>query len=624
VSNAKFWLFNVLQKNGFQAIRSFINQSDKTRATEKDKKFYGCFILQNSESHNALHVAAKEQNGDLFYFLLGSVLSHKKSNLMQIQNLLLSKDEKGSTMIYNYFLHCEISGKLLDELLDLGCEFVKKVMMVQSEIGNGSENSVIGASRHGGNILTLLNWTLDNYSKDSGFLESVFGSVDSDEDALLHVAGQCSGMTTFLDLLDIFVRYKKIADKKVFSKILAQKNKRERNFLMTLTQPWTADCIEEVLDRIRKLLNSDEDLEEFLKITDDWNYSFLHHFTHFRKKQKLPRLFSKLVKWMDREFSRKLTEEILEMKTKNGGIFLHLICENDEENQCSDSLIAILDFLKNEFCVDEMFLKKLIFKQADSGYSILHFYSEFCKKENLLKLFTKLMLWLGKEFGTLEVEKFLGMKNQFGNTFLASIFFENDDGSLVPDILIGILDFLRDDLKLDPSFLLSLVLNTDKDGDSILHFYALACSNKLNFFKLLSKLFPWIERNYSLSTLKNFILLKDSRGQNFLLRLFFLYENGSSRKNFSVEALEAFLKILSFCFELFDDKEMILEILNSEADRGQTLRKYVEENCAKNGFDESLKSFNQILSEKSIEQEIVSEDLAISESSIETDQDVDE
>jgi hypothetical protein len=436
------------------------------------------------------------------------------------------------------------------------------------------------------------------------------------------VAGQCSLMTTFLDLLDIFVRYKQIADKEVFSKILAQKSKEEETFLMKLTQPWTADCIEEVLDRIRNLLNSDEDLKEFLKTTDDWNYSILHHFTRFGKKEKLPQLFSKLVKWIDRELSRELTEEILEMKDKYGGIFLHLICWNDEENQCSDSLIAILDFLKNEFCVDEMFLKKLIFKQADGGYSILHYYTRICKKENLLKLFTKLMLWLEKEFGTLEVEKLLGMKTNSGHIFLAYILFD-DDGSLAPDILIGILDFLRDDLKLDPAFLLSLILNTNEDGDSILHLYSCTCSNKLNFSKLLSKLFPWIEQNSSLSTLKNFILLKNSYVQLFLFYIFYLYENDSSKEIFSVEALEAFLKILSFCFELFEDKKMISEILNSKS-YGQTLRKFVEKNCAKNGFDESLKSFNQFLSEKSVEQKIMSEDLEISESSIETDKDVDE
>jgi hypothetical protein len=102
-------------------------------------------------------------------------------------------------------------------------------------------------------------------------------------------------------------------------------------------------------------------------------------------------------------------------------------------------------------------------------------------------------------------------------------------------------------------------------------------------------------------------------------------DDDSVVENFSVEALEAFLKILSFCFELFEDKKMISEILNSKADfGGQTLRKYVEENCAENGFDESLKSFNQFLSEKSIEQKVVSEDLEMSKSSIETDEDVDE
>ncbi len=69
---------------------------------------------------------------------------------------------------------------------------------------------------------------------------------------------------------------------------------------------------------------------------------------------------------------------------------------------------------------------------------------------------------------------------------------------------------------------------------------------------------------------------------------------------------------------------MISEILNSKAFDGQTLKKYVEENCAENGFDESLKSFKQFLSEKSIEQEIVSQDLEISESPIETDENVDE
>ncbi len=162
--------------------------------------------------------------------------------------------------------------------------------MVQNETRNGSGNSVIGASKHGDNILKLLNWGLDNYLKDYEFLERVFGSVDSDKNGILHISGQFSEMRTFLDLLDIFVRYKQIADKKVFSKILAQKNKRERTFLMWLT--WIADCIEEVLDQMKKLFDSDEDLEEFLKTTDDWNYSFLHNFTLFGMKQSLPQLFS--------------------------------------------------------------------------------------------------------------------------------------------------------------------------------------------------------------------------------------------------------------------------------------------------------------------------------------------
>jgi hypothetical protein len=370
VNNAKFWLLNVLQKNGFQAIRSFINQSDKTRATEKDKKFYGRFILQNGESHNALHIAAKEGNGDLFEFLLGSVLSQKESSLIQIQNLLLSTDEKGSSLIYNYFRHCEITREFLDELLDLGGEFVKRLMMVK----NNSDNSVIGATRHGENILKLLNWTLDNYSKDSEFLESVFGSMDSDANGLLFVAGQRLEMTSFLDLLDILVRYKQSADNSVISKILTQKNKEMKTFLVTLTEPWIADCIDEVLDRMKKLFNSKGDLAEFLKTTDSQNYSILHNFAHFRKKKIFPPLFSKLVKWIDREFSREFTEEILEASDRSGEIFLHFICWNDEENQFSDALIAILDFLKNEFCIDEMFLKKLIFKQAYyGGLSILHY-----------------------------------------------------------------------------------------------------------------------------------------------------------------------------------------------------------------------------------------------------------
>jgi hypothetical protein len=233
------------------------------------------------------------------------------------------------------------------------------------------------------------------------------------------------------------------------------------------------------------------------------------------------------------------------------------------------------------------------------------------------------MLWLEKEFGTFEVEKLLGMKNKFGFIFLAYILF-NDDGSLVPDVLIGILDFLLDDLKVDPAFLLSLILDTNKFNSSLLHLYAHHCSNKLNFSKLLSRLFPWIEQNYSLSALKSFILLENSKGQNFLFEIFFLFENYSEVENFSVEALEAFMNILSFCFELFEDKEMIAEILNSNATfDGQTLRKYVEENSAKNCFDESLKCFNQFMLENSAEQKLKSKDLEIemSESSIETDED---
>jgi hypothetical protein len=192
------------------------------------------------------------------------------------------------------------------------------------------------------------------------------------------------------------------------------------------------------------------------------------------------------------------------------------------------------------------------------------------------------------------------IKNKSGHIFLAWIFFDND-GRDADDILIGILDFLRDDLELDPSFLLRLILNTGKDGDSILHYNASTCYNKLNFSKLLAKLFPWIEQNYSQSTLKNLILLKNSDGQNFLFKIFFMFRDYWSSGSFSVEAIEAFLKILSYCFEFFEDKELIADILNSKADCGQTLRKYFVKNCGKNGFDESLKSFNQFLTEKCIE-----------------------
>jgi hypothetical protein len=93
--------------------------------------------------------------------------------------------------------------------------------------------------------------------------------------------------------------------------------------------------------------------------------------------------------------------------------------------------------------------------------------------------------------------------------------------------------------------------------------------------------------------------------------------------SFTAEVLEAFLKILSYCFELFEDRELIAEILKSNSDYpDQTLREFVEEKCVENGFDESLKSFREFLSENSIEHKIVLKKHEKSESTIETDEDV--
>lgn len=201
------------------------------------------------------------------------------------------------------------------------------------------------------------------------------------------------------------------------------------------------------------------------------------------------------------------------------------------------------------------------------------------------------MSWIKQEFGSKDAKKLLTITNNSENIFWDKIY-DEDDGNTVPDTLIGILNYILHELELNPPILLELLLKSDNNSNTILHRFAFLCPDKSDFSELVLKLSSWIRENYSLTTLRDFILKENSGRENFLFSIFFSVENYSKIGKFTFEGFEQFSRILDYCFELFGYKQLITNILNSKA-HDTTLIEYVKNKCVEN--DLTLKAFNERL-----------------------------
>jgi hypothetical protein len=190
---AKFILNVVLVDESYKIIRAFVNfwiaekiESGKTCAMCQ-KKLLGRSI-EGRWGRTPLHVAGRESNQNIFYFLYSSLAAktenfgNKKS---EIESYLLSIYEY--TAIVYYFRHCDDSFDLLNTIQsDFGIEFLRKLFTIK--MLNEQTFLHVVCRNDSENFFKVLKPLQNTFYNDPEFLKQLFLSRDVDNRSFLHLA----------------------------------------------------------------------------------------------------------------------------------------------------------------------------------------------------------------------------------------------------------------------------------------------------------------------------------------------------------------------------------------------------------------------------------------------------
>jgi hypothetical protein len=525
---AKFIIDMVLVDDSYQIIRSFMDFWITEKVNQKTSAVYQKMLLDSTREEDdktPLHVASREGNGNIFWFLYSSLAAKSEdfeSRRMEIENYLLKQGdrERGHPIAFaDYLRNCDDNFNILSKIQsDFGVVFVKKTFT------NGRLLSGISGSDR--NILKVLIFLRENFSHDFNFYRIVF-------DNFLPFAFWGLKNETLVELLEELRLLRSVLGQNFIDPMfLREYNLGTHNkdvFLANYGRfnDFNNDFLFHFLDQIRELCNRETFRRMFIGRNNHYSNSLLHSWCGSKSFD----LF-RAMRWVIRELGKDtLNDIIITLKNYN--------CDLKQSNS-NLQYLSILRFLKQ----DPKFRNKFFPDQVLSNVSIdgretfnnlltetdeINFYSNFLKFLKIDLKFTndsmkscfvhhKFLLFNIAQYEKSardEILKLFGEK--FGDTFIFDHFYSNDTlhdiferYSKFPANVRDYLNFVNE--QMGSEFLKNYVLGKNSKNQTVL-FYC-RCGDS-EFLASILEYFGAIFRNDK-TPLKDLLLHVDENGDSCL------------------------------------------------------------------------------------------------------------
>jgi hypothetical protein len=441
----------------------------------------------------------------------------------EITDLVLVRNSEGSTLLHHLSFH--YSGLDVSELLISFIKWTKAVFGEHKMLELLLEHDKINT-----NFLCHLfsNKNVENPRVVTDILESLKKELMLDQNTieeilisnkypLLHcLARRGSRLQTPSFIREFLFWIKKELGSDILEKILMSKTfEKQHNFLHEVILLDRNNEAPELLIEILMLLKNDLGINLLIiknLIFNRPNQSLLQYYAEEYKTSNLSTLFITCINWILAEFGMDVAKELLVIEDDEKKNFLQYMALNRNEKLLHVSLIEILNWIKEKFDID--FIRNLIFcKNSEECTMLINFTWRYSLPE-ISKVICKLTAWVHQAFGISELIDWLKSKDDLGRTFLN--YFVINSEQYDPDVmLIEVLNFLKNQIKLDKETLKELLFLKDNEDCSLLEYYVWRCS-KPKLPKLFKELILWIRNELGMETVEELLKLKDNLGRIFL------------------------------------------------------------------------------------------------------------
>ncbi len=558
---AKFIVGLVLVKPSYQVIRTFMNFWILEKVNEETCAVYQKMLLESSieGKETPLHVAGREGNENMFCFLysaLAAKTQYFESKMSKIQDYLLkipNKDWKSEiypyTAFVNYFQHCEDHFNILSKVQsNFGEEFLRKILTIQMDNEEKFLRAICLSDSE--NILKVLNFLREFFSKDLKFLRQVLLSADEFGNSFLHRAFRYLKNKTLSKLLDELDSLKELFGQDFLNELILMKAHSFGVFLSYYaynSNHFSNDKFLSFLNQI-KFLCDQETLKKFFFFVDEDLRTFFQHYCEWAENFDMPQV----LEWVARELGNEVLTELILLKNMVNQTILHeftsprqktysifRITSSKIQSNSGSKVLSILRFLKNDLKFENDFLIEKILcsddRHSESVFSNL--FEQNQEKEFYLNFFEFLANELNGESlkNYLIQKKFLFWiaqikekqlrdqvfyyyntkfeeKNFHSNESIHKICKENS-GFCIEKIL-NYLNFIAEtnDMEILKNY---VSVKNSKKQTILFHFHY----SILHPSASLTKMLEWLETKFKNDEkfLKNFLLEVDENSDSFLI-----------------------------------------------------------------------------------------------------------
>jgi thymidylate kinase len=398
---AKFISEVVLVYESYKIIRAFVNFWILEKIGEKTCAMYQEKLLESSGEgrwgKTPLHVAGKEGNQNIFWFLCSSLAAktenfeNKKS---EIQRYFLKLDiiYFGYTAIVYYFRHCDDSFDLLNAIQrDFGSGFVRNLFTLKMF---AEENLLYAICQSDFlNIQKNFNFLLECFSNDPEFLKQLFLSRDRYGRSFLHRPFECLKNERLLELLEELEKLKSNPEfgQDFVKELVLMGSGADGVFLScyALSKFFDNDFLLEVLKQL-KFLCGEETLREFFLVVDLGSRTLLHIFCVLTKNFDL----LQTLKWVAEELGQEFLLKLISMKTGWAGeTIFHFFISSERQSNPAQKFLKILEFLRQDFGLENKVLLDIL---SIKKYDKKNFLNLICDRKD--QKITEILDFLSKVF----------------------------------------------------------------------------------------------------------------------------------------------------------------------------------------------------------------------------------
>jgi hypothetical protein len=437
---AKFISEVVLVDESYRIIRSFVNYWIIEKIDGKTCAMYQKKLLESPvkdrKERTPLHVAGKEGNQNVFWFLYSS-LAAKTENFENkksiIQSYFLKLPKKEYTAIVYYFWNCDDSFDLLKAIQrDFGSGFVKSLFTFKMRFEKNLLHEI--CQSNSGIFSKIFTVLREYFSNDPDFLKPLFLSRDRFGQSFLHFAFWFLKNEKLLELLEELEKMKSDPEfGQDFVKELVLMGSGDFGVFLSLyaqSKHFRNDFFLEYLKQL-KFLCDEETLRKFFLVVGFGSNTFLHEFCERAKNFDL----LQTLKWVADELGQKFLLKLISMEDDWGRTIFHQFISSPRQSNPAQKFLKVLEFLhqdlglENKVLLDILSIEdwrkdnclNLICDEKDQKITeILDFLSKVFQNDRdwLKKLFNK------KLRGNEEVKEWMGKNN-----FNLDLFEESDEES---------------------------------------------------------------------------------------------------------------------------------------------------------------------------------------------------